>query len=75
MSKLKTLKEQRATIYTEIDELRKATDGKEMNSEEQTKWDRLLSDYEKSDKSVDQEERYQDVQRKQMEQRVEKHSS
>ena len=53
MSKLKTLKEQRASIYTEIDELRKVTDGKEMNSEEQTKWDRLLSDYEKSDKSVD----------------------
>ena len=75
MSKLKTLKEQRATIYTEIDELRKATDGKEMNSEEQTKWDRLLSDYEKSDKSVDQEERYQEVQRKQIEQRVEKHST
>lgn len=52
MSKLKTLKEQRATVYTSIDELRKATDGKEMSSEEQQRWDTLLTDYEKADKAV-----------------------
>lgn len=71
MSKLKTLKEQRATVYTSIDELRKATDGKEMSSEEQQRWDTLLTDYDKADKAVEQEERFQDVQRRQLEEREE----
>ncbi len=71
MSKLKTLKEQRATVYTSIDELRKATDGKEMTSEEQQRWDTLLTDYEKADKAVEQEERFQDLQRRQLEEREE----
>ncbi len=71
MSKLKTLKEKRASVYTEIDELRKSTDGKEMSSEEQQRWDTLLADYEKADNAVSQEERFEEVQRKQLEQRVE----
>ncbi len=75
MSKLKTLKEKRASVYTQIDELRKATDGKEMSSEEQKRWDNLLLDFEKADKAVEQEERFQDVQRKQMEQRTETHQA
>ncbi len=75
MSKLKTLKEKRATVYTEIDELRKATDGKEMTSEEQQRWDTLLADYERADAAVGQEERFQDVQRKQLEERVEQKST
>ncbi|MFR9495569.1 MAG: phage major capsid protein [Rikenellaceae bacterium] len=70
MSKLKTLKEKRASVYTAIDELRKATDGKEMTSEEQQRWDALLADYEKADNAVTQEERFEEVQRKQLEQRV-----
>lgn len=71
MSKLKTLREKRATVYTAIDELRKAADGREMTAEEQTRWDTLLSDYEKADKLVEQEERFQEVERRQAEQSYE----
>lgn len=71
MSKLKTLREKRATVYTAIDELRKAADGREMSAEEQTRWDTLLSDYEKADKLVEQEERFQEVERRQAEQTYE----
>ena len=52
MSKLKELREKRATVYTAIDELRKSADGREMSAEEQTRWDTLLSDYEKADNAV-----------------------
>lgn len=68
MSKLKELREKRATVYTSIDELRKVADGREMSAEEQTRWDTLLSDYEKADKLVEQEERFQEVERRQAEQ-------
>ena len=72
MSKLKTLKEKRATIYTSIDELRQATDGREMTAEEQQRWDTMLSDYDMADKAVEAEERYVDIQRKQAEEEVAK---
>lgn len=72
MSKLKTLKEKRATIYTSIDELRQATDGREMTAEEQQRWDTMLSDYDKADKAVEAEERFVDIQRKQAEEEVTK---
>lgn len=72
MSKLKTLKEKRATIYTSIDELRQATDGREMTAEEQQRWDTMLSDYDKADKEVEAEERFVDIQRKQAEEEVAK---
>ena len=72
MSKLKTLKEKRATIYTSIDELRQATDGREMTAEEQQRWNTMLSDYDKADKAVEAEERYVDIQRKQAEEEVAK---
>lgn len=71
MSKLKELREKRATVYTSIDELRKSADGREMTAEEQTRWDTLLSDYEKADKLVEQEERFQEVERRQAEQTYE----
>lgn len=71
MSKLKELREKRATVYTAIDELRKSADGREMTAEEQTRWDTLLSDYEKADKVVEQEERFQEVERRQAEQTYE----
>ena len=67
MGKLKALKEKRATIYTSIDELRQATDGREMTAEEQQRWDTMLSDYDKADKAVEAEERFVDIQRKQAE--------
>ena len=75
MSKLKTLKEKRATIYTSIDELRQATDGREMTAEEQQRWDTMLSDYDKADKAVEAEERFMDIQRKQAEQEVARRDS
>lgn len=71
MSKLKELREKRATVYTSIDELRKVADGREMTAEEQTRWNTLLSDYEKADKLVEQEERFQEVERRQAEQTYE----
>ena len=72
MGKLKALKEKRASIYTSIDELRQATDGREMTAEEQQRWDTMLSDYDKADKAVEAEERFVDIQRKQAEQEVAK---
>ena len=70
MGKLKSLKEKRATIYTSIDELRQAADGREMTAEVQQRWDTMLSDYDKADKAVEAEERYQDISRKQAEEQV-----
>ena len=74
MSKLKTLSEQRASVFKQIDELRTATDGKEMTAEEQVRWNQLLADYDKADKSVETEERYLDIERRQTEQRVDQPS-
>ena len=69
MSKLKTLKESRAAVFAKIDELRTATDGREMTSEEQERWNTLLAEYEQADRAVEAEERYVDIERRQAEQR------
>lgn len=61
MSKLKTLKESRTAVFAKIDELRKATDGREMTSEEQERWNTLLAKYEQADRAVEAEERYVDI--------------
>ena len=45
MSKLKQLKEKRASIFSQIDQLRTAADGREMTAEEQQRWDTLLAVY------------------------------
>ena len=68
MGKLKELREKRATVFGEIDELRKATDGREMTAEEQQRWDTLLADYDNADRRVGQEERFEDMERRQAEQ-------
>ncbi len=68
MGKLKKLREQRATVFGQIDELRKAADGREMTAEEQGKWDTLLSDYDKADQRVQQEERFEEMESRQAEQ-------
>ena len=70
MGKLKSLKEKRAAIYTSIDELRNATNGREMTAEEQERWDTMLSDYDKADKAVEAEERFTEISRKQAEKEV-----
>ena len=64
MPKLKQLKEKRASVYSQIDELRKAADGREMTSEEQVRWDSLLAEYTKADKAVEAEERFVEIHRR-----------
>jgi HK97 family phage major capsid protein len=71
MSKLKELREKRATVFTQMDELRKATDGREMNADEQRKWDALIADYDKADQRVSEEERFQEIEQRQLEQSIE----
>ena len=65
--KLKELKEKRAGLYTQIDALRKETDGRALTSEEQTRWDALIADYDKADKAVEAEERFLEIERRQAE--------
>jgi len=72
MGKLKELREARATVFAAIDELRKATDGREMTAEEQQRWDTLLADYDKTDRKVEQEERFEELERRQAEQTYER---
>ncbi|WP_278995303.1 phage major capsid protein [Alistipes finegoldii] len=75
MSKLKSLKETRAGIFTMIDELRTSADGREMTAEEQQRWDTLLSDYDKADKAVESEERFAEIERRQVEQQIEQRTT
>ena len=65
--KLKELKEKRAGLYTQIDSLRKETDGREMTAEEQQRWDTLIADFDKADKAVAAEEKFLDIQKRQAE--------
>lgn len=75
MSKLKTLREARATIFKQIDDLRTATDGREMTSEEEARWQQLLTEYDKADKSVEAEERFEEIERRQAEQQFEERTT
>lgn len=75
MGKLKTLREARASIFAEIDELRTTTDGREMTSEEEARWQQLLADYDKADKAVESEERFADIERRQAEQQFEQRTT
>lgn len=68
MGKLKELREKRATVFGQIDELRKETDGKEMTAEQQQRWDTLLAEYDTADRKVGQEERFEEMERRQAEQ-------
>nr|DAO74567.1 MAG TPA: major capsid protein [Caudoviricetes sp.] len=71
MSKLKTLREARASVFKQIDELRTATDGREMTAEEESRWQQLLADYDKTDKAVESEERFAEIERNQAAQQIE----
>ncbi len=75
MGKLKELREKRATVFGQIDELRQATDGREMTAEEQSKWDALLADYDKADRQVGEQERFDEIERRQTEQAHESRKS
>lgn len=58
MPNLKKLKEERATLLTQVDDMRKQSEGKQMTAEERTAWDKALSDCEQKDKEIRSEERY-----------------
>lgn len=75
MSKLKTLREARASVFKQIDDLRTATDGREMTCEEEARWQQLLTDYDKADKSVEAEERFEEIERRQAEQQFEERTT
>ena len=72
MSKLKSLREARASVFKQVDELRAAADGREMTAEEEGRWQRLLTDYDKADKAVEAVERYMELERRQAEQQFER---
>ena len=67
MSKLKQLKEKRSAVFAQIDELRRATDGRAMSAEEQQRWDTLLEEYSAADREVEAEERFDAIRRRQLE--------
>lgn len=75
MSKLKSLREARASVFKQVDELRAAADGREMTAEEEGRWQRLLNDYDKADKAVEAEERYMELERRQAEQQFEQQAT
>lgn len=75
MSKLKSLREARASVFKQVDELRAAADGREMTAEEEGRWQRLLNDYDKADKAVEAEERYMELERRQAEQQFERQAT
>lgn len=75
MSKLKSLREARASVFKQVDELRAAADGREMTAEEEGRWQRLFNDYDKADKAVDAEERYMELERRQAEQQFERQTT
>ena len=71
MGKLKQLKEKRASIFSQIDELRKAADGRAMTAEEQQRWNTLMTEYNNADSAVEAEERFLQIQQRQTEQQTE----
>lgn len=71
MGKLKQLKEKRASIFSQIDELRKAADGRAMTAEEQQMWNTLMTEYNNADSAVEAEERFLQIQQRQTEQQTE----
>ena len=75
MSKLKSLREARASVFKQVDELRAAADGREMTAEEEARWQQLLADYDKADKVVEAEERYMELERRQAEQQFEQRAA
>lgn len=70
MSKLKSLREARASVFKQVDELRTAADGRELTAEEEARWQQLLADYDKADKAVESEERFVEIERRQAEQHI-----
>lgn len=75
MGKLKQLKEKRASIFSQIDELRKAADGRAVTAEEQQRWNTLMTEYNNADSAVEAEERFLQIQQRQAEQQTENHGN
>lgn len=66
MVNLKELKEKRANYFTQLEELRKACDGRDMTAEERTKWDKLQLDYDGADVRCIQEEKFNEIEKRQI---------
>lgn len=62
MSKLRDLKEQRASVYTNICDMQKQYDGKEMDAETRAKFDAMVEECSDLDKKIKSEERFMEIQ-------------
>lgn len=63
MSKLTDLKEQRASVYTNICDMQKQYDGKEMDAETRAKFDAMVEECSDLDKKIKSEERFMELQK------------
>lgn len=63
MSKLTDLKEQRASVYTNICDMQKQYDGKEMDAETRAKFDAMVEECSDLDKKIKTEERFMELQK------------
>lgn len=63
MSKLTDLKEQRASVFTNICEMQKQYDGKEMDAETRAKFDAMVEECSDLDKKIRTEERFMELQK------------
>lgn len=65
MGKIKELKEKRASVYQEIDALRKETDGRPMSAEERSKWDKLTGEHAEVSDQIQKEEQFSEIESRQ----------
>lgn len=71
MSKIKQLREERAAIEVKVAEFMRETDGRELSTEERSKFDALEKEFNDKDDTLRLEERREDINRKIVEQKTE----
>ena len=67
MGRMKELKEKRAAIYQQIDDLRRSTDGRAMNADERAQWDKLTSEHSEVSDQILKEEQFAEIEARQAE--------
>lgn len=72
MSKLRDLKEQRASVYTNICDMQKQYNGKEMDAETRSKFDAMVDQCADLDKQIRTEEQLMEIQARSAEKKLEK---
>lgn len=72
MSKLRQLKERRAALYANICDVQKQFDGKEMDAEARSNFQKLVNDVHELDAQITTEERLMEIQSRSAEQNVER---